>query len=59
MRYFPHTDEDIKSMLQTVGVEKLSDLFEMIPLECRKKEGLDLPNSLTEWNLSTHMIGND
>lgn len=55
MRYFPHTDEDIREMLQTVGVQSLDDLFAPVPKDCRREEDLVLPGPLTEWELNDHM----
>ena len=55
MQYLPHTAEDIAEMLQAVGVEHLDDLFRTVPEDCRLKEGLDLPEPLTEWELDEHM----
>ncbi|MCD6306325.1 MAG: aminomethyl-transferring glycine dehydrogenase subunit GcvPA [Deltaproteobacteria bacterium] len=55
MRYLPHTDEDIESMLQAVGVHHPDDLFSSIPRDCRLKEGLNLPEPMTEWELNDHM----
>ena len=55
MRYLPHTSDDIASMLQVVGIEKLEDLFRTIPEDCRRKEDLDLPEALNEWELNEHM----
>ncbi len=55
MRYLPHTSEDIAQMLATVGVERIDQLFEEIPTDCRRQGELDLPAPLTEWDLNTHM----
>ncbi|MBW2100829.1 MAG: aminomethyl-transferring glycine dehydrogenase subunit GcvPA, partial [Deltaproteobacteria bacterium] len=55
MRYLPHTREDIDSMLQAVGVQNLDDLFPMVPENCRRTADLDLPDSLTEWELNALM----
>lgn len=55
MRYLPHTDSDIQDMLKVVGLDRLDDLFEMIPDKCRRNWPLDLPAALTEWELSGHM----
>ena len=52
MRYLPHTDEDIASMLQVVGVNTLDDLFSTIPADCRRPGDLDIPAALTEWELN-------
>jgi glycine dehydrogenase subunit 1 len=55
MLYLPHTREDIASMLQTVGVDDLDDLFSTVPEDCRCKGDLNLPEPLTEWELNDHM----
>ncbi len=55
MRYLPHTKEDIASMLQVVGVDKLDDLFQTVPEDCRLRGELDLPDPLTEWELNDRM----
>ncbi|MDL1981818.1 MAG: aminomethyl-transferring glycine dehydrogenase subunit GcvPA [Deltaproteobacteria bacterium] len=55
MRFLPHTSEDIKSMLQVVGAESIDDLFSTIPDDCISKDDLQLPDSLTEWELDSHM----
>lgn len=55
MRYLPHTEEDIASMLETVGAKSLDGLFECIPEECRFGEELNLPKAMTEWELDEHM----
>jgi glycine dehydrogenase subunit 1 len=55
MRYLPQTHEDIEKMLQVVGVDSLDDLFSSIPADCRRKEALNLPQALTEWELNRHM----
>jgi len=51
MRYLPHTPEDIAVMLDTIGIDRLEDLFQMIPAAGRRTEPLDLPEPLTEWEL--------
>ena len=55
MRYLPHTPEDIASMLKAVKIDSLDGLFAHIPEDCRRKEGLDIPAALTEWELNDHM----
>jgi glycine dehydrogenase subunit 1 len=42
-------------MLQKVGLESLDDLFSSIPEDCRRKDDLNLPQPLTEWELNSHM----
>jgi glycine dehydrogenase subunit 1 len=55
MRYLPQTREDIDKMLQVVGVDTLDGLFSGIPEDCRRKEDLNLPEPLTEWELNRRM----
>jgi len=55
MRYLPHTEEDIRSMLQAIGIGHLDDLFSTIPEDCRLKGPLNLPEPLNEWELNDHM----
>jgi glycine dehydrogenase subunit 1 len=56
-RYLPHTAEDITAMLATVGANSLEDLFSAIPEDCRRKDEMDLPEPMTEWELNRHMEG--
>jgi glycine dehydrogenase subunit 1 len=52
MRYLPHTQEEIASMLEAVGLGSLDDLYLTVPADCRRERGLDLPEPLTEWELT-------
>jgi glycine dehydrogenase subunit 1 len=52
MDYLPHTPDDLKEMMQTVGIEKLDDLFVDIPERYRLKELLDVPLSLSEQEIA-------
>jgi len=52
MRYLPHTDADIASMLKVAKAENLEELFSTIPKDCRLKGNLKLPSPLTEWELN-------
>lgn len=51
MRYIPHTDEDIRQMLETIGVGSVEDLFEGVPAAVRLKRPLDLPAPAAESEL--------
>ena len=55
MRYLPHTREDIQQMLQVAGAADLEALFSSIPDDCRRKDEMNLPEPLTEWELNGHM----
>jgi glycine dehydrogenase subunit 1 len=50
-RYIPHTDKDIRSMLETVGAEKIEDLFKTVPEKYRFSKPLNLPEPLGEPDL--------
>ncbi|HUP85513.1 MAG TPA: aminomethyl-transferring glycine dehydrogenase subunit GcvPA [Acidimicrobiales bacterium] len=58
--YVPHTDEELASMLEFVGVESLDDLFSSIPEALRlvaNDDGrhLDLPDGLSEFDTLAEM----
>jgi glycine dehydrogenase subunit 1 len=53
-RYIPHTEEDIRKMLETLGLKRLEDLFQTIPKEYRLSKPLNLPEPLSEPDLIRH-----
>lgn len=55
MPYIPHTQDDIATMLATIGVGSINDLFDEIPatLRCGKFE--KIPSSLTEMEIGQLM----
>jgi len=55
MRYLPHTDADIASMLKVAKADNLEGLFSTIPKDCRCTDDLRLPEPLTEWELNDFM----
>ncbi len=55
MRYIPHTQEDVRQMLETIGVESLEDLFEEIPRSVRLQRPLNLSAPLSEPDLLRHL----
>ena len=46
--YLPHTQADIQSMLDRIGVKKLEDLYADVPAEFLKKGAYALPDALSE-----------
>lgn len=46
--YFPHTEEDISSMLERIGVSSLDDLYSDVPPEFIHKADYDLPDAMSE-----------
>jgi len=51
MRYIPHTNRDVRRMLETVGVKEVNRLFDSIPDEFKLKRALALPEPLDEQSL--------
>lgn len=54
MTFNPHTDEDRKAMLQTIGITDVAELFEPIPERFRFPT-LELPKALTEME-AAHLL---
>jgi glycine dehydrogenase subunit 1 len=54
MRYLPHTSEEIDAMLKVVGRKRLDELFCSVPDDCRYDGTMDLPEPMTEWELTDH-----
>ncbi len=54
--YSPHTEADRKAMLDRIGIQDVSDLFQCLPAEHRFPD-LDLPPGLTEIELLTELEG--
>jgi len=48
MPFTPHTKEDVVSMLETIGLNEESELFDSVPKELRAKS-FDLPEGLSEF----------
>lgn len=55
MRYIPHTDEDVRQMLETIGVNSTEDLFTEIPQEVRLGRPLDLSAPMSETEVIKEM----
>ncbi len=51
MNYTPHTEEDIKKMLKSIGVSCVEELFDVIPQELRA-QSFELPESMSEQGVS-------
>lgn len=49
--YIPHTDQDRKEMLATIGVDSIDELFREVPENLRLKGQLDIPSALDEHRL--------
>ncbi len=46
--YVPHTDADRQAMLEALGMKSMDDLFRPIPDSIKLKNGLSLPEGLSE-----------
>lgn len=46
--YFPHTDDDIRAMLEKIGVKEIEDLYADVPQDVIFKGEYDLPDAMSE-----------
>src|SRR3989338_5224728 len=51
MSYIPHTEKDIKEMLNAIGIASVEGLFNSIPDSLKIKKTLNLPPALSEQEL--------
>ena len=47
-KFFPHTEEDLKLMLEKSGVDSLDELFSQIPQDIRFKDAYQIPSEMSE-----------
>ena len=47
-KYFPHTEDDLQTMMEKVGVKTLEDLYAQIPDAIRFKGDYQLPSEMSE-----------
>ena len=55
MRYIPHTEQDIQSMLETIGLPTVDALFSSIPTELQLHRPLEVPSAMAEPDLKRHV----
>lgn len=55
MPYIPHTDDDVRAMLDTIGAERIEDLFDEIPEHLKAGKLEKLPDGLTEMEVTAIM----
>jgi glycine dehydrogenase subunit 1 len=55
MRFLPHTDADIRAMLDAVGVADIGDLFAVVPPELRAGAKLQIGPGLSELNVRARL----
>ena len=46
--YFPHTDDDVRQMLDRIGVGSLEDLYSDVPQDVIYRKEFDLPDAMSE-----------
>ena len=54
-RYLPHSEKDIKEMLQSLQLNNLDDLFDYIPKEALFDGEVDIPSMKSESELIEHL----
>lgn len=47
-KYFPHTEADIKAMLERIGMQSMDELYAGVPQSVRLKNDYDLPEAKSE-----------
>ncbi|MDY0234905.1 MAG: aminomethyl-transferring glycine dehydrogenase subunit GcvPA [Gudongella sp.] len=55
--YLPATPEDIKEMLESIGLESLDQLFDDIPKDVYFNRELDMPKAKSELEVTTYLKG--
>ena len=55
MPFIPHTEDDTREMLKTIGVDSIEDLFDEIPAELRADALSDVPAGQNEMAVTRHL----
>ena len=55
MPFIPHTEQDVRDMLHTIGVDSIETLFDEIPKEMRLKQLHGVPPGMTEMEVAALM----
>lgn len=55
MPFIPHTDSDTREMLATIGADSINDLFDEIPKALRIEQLANVPEALTEMEITRLM----
>ena len=53
--YFPHTEEDIRQMLERIGAKSWDELYADVPAEFLHKGEYDLPHAMSEQQVREHL----
>jgi glycine dehydrogenase subunit 1 len=54
-RYIPNTDDDVRRMLDAIGVSSVDDLFAPVPADVRLRGDLEIPAAMSEPDLMKHL----
>jgi glycine dehydrogenase subunit 1 len=57
VRYIPSSPEERRRLLRAVGLQTSEQLFDSIPREFRLQRSLDLPDPMTEADLTAYLAG--
>ena len=55
--YFPHTEDDIKQMLERIGAGSLRDLYSDVPADVIYDKEYDLPDAMSELEVRQYFDG--
>lgn len=55
MAFIPHTDDDVRAMLDTIGAKSIDDLFDEIPAKLRCGELAGIPAAISEMEVGRLM----
>ena len=55
MPFIPHTEEDVRRMLEVIGVQQIDDLFDEIPPTLRAKAMQVVPEGMSEMEVTALM----
>src|SRR3990167_1455156 len=55
MSYIPHTEDDVKKMLDVIDIKTVNDLFKAVPPDIRLKKPLNLPEPLSEQEVQSEL----
>ncbi|HIV85004.1 MAG TPA: aminomethyl-transferring glycine dehydrogenase subunit GcvPA [Candidatus Prevotella intestinigallinarum] len=56
-KYFPHTEADIKGMLEHIGIKSIDELYAEVPEQVRQKKDYDLPEAKSELEIRQFFAG--
>ena len=57
MRFAPHTDDDVRAMLEAIGAGSIDELFEQIPPAVRLGRSLEMPPGVSEMEALAELRG--